>query len=152
MMMTIATPPVVAATAPDRSPQTALADAAGGRGNPIPMEDLPVLLMPFVNAKLNRIEDPASEYGAFLPLPAEVDISHGACTYIGADVRSVGRDGVGVFFYDRVDIVPWSDVYRVTIREIDDDGHLTIPTRYRVVSRPRRALDPFWERRDEDVA
>jgi hypothetical protein len=85
---------------------------------PATSAELIELVRPFAGAKLNRARDAR---GYVLPQTDAIDLL-AATNRINADVRSVSGEGVGVFFYDRVELIRWSDVRRVTVRSLNGDG------------------------------
>ena len=99
--------------------------------------ELAGLIRPFVRAKIDRVPDPASRYGGYLPRRAAVDILH-CCNSIDADVRAVGAEGVYLFFYNGCELVLWSAIRKVTVAGLDADGERTGQTVYDV-SEPVRA-------------
>lgn len=98
-----------------------------GLGHPVgvPSAELIGIIRPFVNAKLNRQRDPNSQYGAYLPRTAAIDISDGITRRIDADVRAVTDEGVQVFFYGRFETIPWDAIRTVTVASLDADENRT---------------------------
>lgn len=86
------------------------------------------LVGPFAGAKLNPPRDPGNRW-RILPQTAAVDI---LCrtNKINADVRAVTAAGIEVFFYDRCETVPWAEVQRVVVRELDGNGETIAQTVY----------------------
>lgn len=77
------------------------------------------LLRPFAGAKLNRARDAD---GYCLPRLSAVDILTDGVARYDADIRAVTVEGIGVFFYSGCELIPWSDVRRVTIAALDEMG------------------------------
>lgn len=91
---------------------------------------LPELLRPFVGIKLNRLRDPASRYGGYLPLTATVDIHEGVSARRDVDLRAVGEHGVEVFSGRKCDFIPWDAIRLVRIAGLDADGRRVSSVEY----------------------
>jgi hypothetical protein len=84
--------------------------------------ELAELIRPFVRARFNRVPDPASQYGGFLPRTAAIDIHETGATRFDADIRDVTDEGVSVFFSHRCELVPWLAIRSVTFAALDAAG------------------------------
>lgn len=106
--------------------------------HPATTAEIAELLAPFVGAKLNPKRDPNSLYGAYLPRTECVDVL-GIGDMIDASVRSVGPDGVEVFFYKGCDLIAWPELRGIRIVSLDADGNRAGVTAYRHVGARRAA-------------
>ena len=84
--------------------------------------ELAALVAPFVDAKLNPKAHPHHTSGGYLQAKRAIDIYHRSVS-VRADVRSVGPEGVEVFFYKGCDLIPWSAISKIVIVGLDPDGN-----------------------------
>jgi hypothetical protein len=124
-------PPAVAAApaalAPQHdalsSPNTALADAASGRGNRslADVAELRRVAKAFVNARLYPPRDPVTGY--VLDREQQIDLDCRAFRAIDADISGVSTRGITRFYSRGCELIPWRDVCAITVRQIDDAGN-----------------------------
>lgn len=86
---------------------------------PATITELTELLAPFVGVRIKPARD---ERGNILDRLERVDIRGGGANRVDADVRSVGPDGIEVFFYNRCELIAWPKVAGITIRNTDGMG------------------------------
>jgi hypothetical protein len=76
-----------------------------------PLEEIQSTVRPFVGARLRG------------DLTRCIDILHSLGNARRADVRRATREGVFVHFYGRDELIPWTDIYEVTVSALDERGN-----------------------------
>lgn len=71
------------------------------------------VLLDHLNAKLRPHADRPK---------AAVNIHHWPTASMDADIRGVDDDGVHVFFYSKIELVPWNTIERITLAHKDASG------------------------------